>query len=104
MPQSVDAYSTIYSIGVDSYFVAGTDSDHDATGVMQYRVAGSGAAWKDALPMKRVDHQSHTYPTASVRHNMVSGSIFFLQPNTSYEVKLTVNDPDGYANTQTLTE
>jgi hypothetical protein len=34
--------------------------------------------------------------------NMLSGSVLFLNPNTNYEVKLNLTDPDGGAAAQTL--
>jgi hypothetical protein len=83
VPGTIQAYSTITSIGVEWDIVG--DADHDATAIVEYRVAGT-AAWRSALPLVRVDYNGY---------NQLSGSILFLSPDTSYEVKLTLADPDG---------
>jgi len=59
---------------------------------VEYRVAGT-AAWRLALPLVRVDYNGY---------NQLTGSILFLTPGTSYEVKLTLADPDGGSAVQTI--
>jgi parallel beta helix pectate lyase-like protein len=88
---AIRAYSTISSIGVE-WDVAG-DADHDATATVAYRLVGS-AAWRTALPLVRVDYNGS---------NMLAGSILFLSSNASYEIRLTLNDPDGGTAVQTVT-
>ena len=51
------------------------------------------AAWRPALPLVRVDYNGS---------NRLAGSVLFLNPNSSYEVKLTLADPDGGAAVQTV--
>jgi hypothetical protein len=89
-PGAIQTYSTITSIGVEWDIVG--DADHDATAVVEYRVAGT-AAWRLALPLVRVDYNGY---------NQLAGSILFLGPGTSYEVKLTLADPDGGSAVQTV--
>lgn len=90
MPGVIQAYSTITSIGVEWDIVG--DADHDATATVQYRAAGT-AVWRSALPLVRVDYNGS---------NQLAGSILFLSPDTSYEVKLTLADPDGGTAVQTV--
>ncbi|MGI8995694.1 MAG: Ig-like domain-containing protein [Pyrinomonadaceae bacterium] len=84
-PGAIRSYSTIYSIGVE--WDVSDDPNHNATVQVEYRVKGS-ATWKSALPLMRVDYNGA---------NMLAGSILFLNPSTTYEVKLSLSDPDGGA-------
>ena len=90
VPGAIQAYSTITSIGIEWDIVG--DADHDATAGVEYRVAGA-TAWRSALPLVRVDYNGF---------NLLAGSILFLDPGTSYEVRLTLADPDGGAAVQTV--
>lgn len=89
-PGDTSGYSTIRSIGVEWDIVG--DDDHDATATVQYRPMGAGT-WQDGLDLVRVDHNGY---------NMLAGSIFFLNPDTMYDVRLTLTDPDGGSQTRTL--
>jgi hypothetical protein len=89
-PGAIRAYSTISSIGIEWDIVG--DADHDATAAVEYRLAGT-AAWRPALPLVRVDYNGS---------NRLAGSVLFLNPNASYEVKLTLDDPDGGSAVQTV--
>jgi hypothetical protein len=82
--------ATQLSIGLE-WDIAG-DTDHDAQGTVQFRVVGS-TTWRPALPLIRVDLDPA---------NTLAGSILFLTPNTTYEVQVTVSDPDGGSGTQTI--
>jgi len=90
MPGAIRAYSTISSIGVE-WDLAG-DADHDATATVEFRAVGV-AQWRPALPLVRVDYNGA---------NMLAGSVLFLDPNAAYEIKLTLTDPDGGADQQTV--
>ncbi len=90
-PGAIRAYSTISSIGIE-WDLTG-DADHDAVAGVQYRLAGT-ASWRTALPLVRVDYNGS---------NMLAGSILFLSPNASYEVRLTFSDPDGGTAVQSVT-
>ena len=50
--------------------------------------------WKEAMPLLRVENRPHpkegVYPG-----NILAGSLFNLSPATSYEVRLSLADPDG---------
>jgi hypothetical protein len=82
------SYSTIYSIGIE-WKVSG-DTNHDAAASVDYRIQGT-AAWTAALPLVRVDANGA---------NMLAGSILFLTPATSYDVRVVLTDPDGGAETR----
>ncbi len=80
---SLRYYSTRHSIGVE--WDVSSDSNHDATCQVDYRETGSGS-WKEALPLFRVDFNGA---------NMLAGSIFYLRPGKSYDIHLSLSDPDG---------
>lgn len=82
--------STIYSIGVE-WDITG-DANHNAETQVAYRIQGS-LAWTAALPLVRVDSNGA---------NMLAGSVMFLVPGTTYDIRLTLSDPDGGASTRTL--
>jgi hypothetical protein len=90
VPGAIQTYSTMSSIGVD-WSIAG-DADHDGTAAVEFRIAGT-SSWRPALPLVRVDYNGL---------NMFAGSVLFLLPGTSYEVRLTLADPDGGGRVQTV--
>jgi len=74
--------------------------DANANGVVKVRYRKSGdTTWLDALPLLRVPAGSNQGFSWQNRH---AGSIFGLSPGTSYEVELTLTDPDGGNATKTL--
>jgi Right handed beta helix region len=87
---AIRTYFTISSIGVEWDIVG--DADHDATAAVEFRVAGT-AGWRPALPLVRVDYNGS---------NMLAGSMLFLTPNAAYEIRLTLTDPDGGGDVQTV--
>ena len=61
-----------------------------------YRKAGE-TAWRDALPLLRLGGE-RIYAESRVDvvvPNMFAGSVLDLSPDTAYEVRLTMSDPDG---------
>ena len=81
-PSTLNTYSTVRSIGIEWVIVG--DSNHNASVAVAYRVQGA-ATWSDALPLVRV---------GNANANMLAGSILFLAPGTTYDVRLTLTDPD----------
>ena len=77
------------------------DTDHDATCSVQYRQQESDK-WLEALPPLRIDYQwwYHT-ERADKPLNLFAGSLMFLKPSTTYEVRLDLADPDGGTATKT---
>lgn len=86
---------TIHTIGLSLPVLAG-DEDVDATVLVSYRPAGS-STWKEALPLQRVLTKtlSRPDPTPFPIAEQFAGSIFGLDADRSYEVKLDIADPDG---------
>ncbi|MGJ8662518.1 MAG: right-handed parallel beta-helix repeat-containing protein [Marinicella sp.] len=82
-PGTLETYSTIHSIGFE-WPITG-DSNHNSSSLVQYRVNGN-STWRDAQPLFRVDFETY---------DMLAGSILFLNPDTEYEVQLTLADSDG---------
>lgn len=82
-------YPTIINLGVE-WNIRG-DDNLNGTVTVQFREKGT-ADWKQGMPLRRV-------PAGEIYGfkwgNKHSGSIFDLNPNTLYEIKLSLNDPDG---------
>src|SRR5581483_4530809 len=96
------ATANIYSIGFE-WDLTG-DDHHNARCSARYRVMGT-STWKETIGLLRIDYQgwygAHT--DLAYRHfNMFAGSIMFLSPGTTYEIELSVTDPDGGDVTRTL--
>ncbi len=75
------------------------DSDLDCSVAVDYRQAGT-TAWQPAQPMLRVEPASVS-GNAFDPGNLLVGSVLGLVPDTDYEVRLTLSDPDGGAAVQT---
>jgi hypothetical protein len=79
---SLELYGTFHTMGV-IVTIAGTDDpDSDATASVTYRLSGGGA-YRQGLPLSRVAETRFV------------GSLFWLEPGTAYDVRVTFNDPDG---------
>jgi hypothetical protein len=71
------------------------DDNRNAVAELRFRVAGA-AEWRDGLPLFRLQNeQILTPPFTFTTPNMFAGSVFDLEPGTTYEVQLTLEDPDG---------
>lgn len=94
---------TLEQLGV-SLPIGNSDSNHNATVTVQYRRTGD-ATWLDAMSLFRVRPEliSQEDPTPFTVVRQFAGSIFSLQPNTEYEISLTIQDPDGGNTTRTVT-
>ncbi len=67
--------------------------DDDADGQVAVRFREQGAtAWRDGLSLFRVPAGSNEGFSWNNRH---AGSLFGLMPGTTYEIELTLTDPDG---------
>ena len=76
------------------WYIDGDDNANASVDVT-YRKE-SEPAWRDALPMLRVNRevvnqQFDPYTCG----NLFAGSVMYLDPDTEYEVKFRLNDPDG---------
>ena len=92
-PKPIRRYSTLHSIGIE-WDIQG-DSNHNAVCKVEYRKVGRGE-WSKAMNLLRIDyHGYYDKSKADRRYNMLAGSIFFLKSGTTYEVRLSLTDPDG---------
>ena len=103
----VEEAPTVTCLGV-RWSVRG-DDNRNAEVSVSYRVQGE-KDWKKALPLFRLDPKSTPgLPRFAARvpsmkvPNMFAGTIFNLRPGTTYEVKLSMTDPDGGDGEKTLT-
>ena len=93
LPGPIRTYSTIYSIGIE-WDIAG-DTNHNAACAVQYRRQGE-SAFRDFVGLFRVDFRGwYDADSADRAYNMLAGSVLFLDPATTYEIKLTLKDSDG---------
>ncbi len=89
-PGAVTApFPTVENIAVE-WAISG-DTDLDGVVSVRYRPAGSGP-WIDGMPLRRVPAGANEGFNWGNRH---SGSAFDLSPGTTYEIELTLDDPDG---------
>lgn len=74
------------------------DENRNARVDVVYRKQGE-SEWREALPLHRLHNEEVNItgapPLQYVVPNMFSGSIFDLEPDTAYEVRATLSDPDG---------
>jgi len=93
---------TLHTIGLSLPILDG-DQDFDASVRVAYRNVDS-ETWKEALPLQRVrtDTLSQTVPTSFPIAEQFAGSIFDLRPGSAYEVRLTIEDPNGGTTTRTV--
>jgi hypothetical protein len=93
--------STNHTIGISLPVMDG-DEDYDAAVRVSYRLVGT-SFWKEALPLQRVRPETHsravpsTFPIAE----QFAGSIFDLLPDSVYDIRLTIEDPDGVKTSRT---
>jgi hypothetical protein len=74
------------------------DANND--GVVSVRYRAGAATWRNAMPLRRIPAGSNLGFSWPNRH---SGSIFDLEPDTDYEIELSLRDPDGGCELRTLT-
>ena len=86
---------TLHTVGVQ-VLIQG-DDDHDATIPVRIRPAGS-SEWREGPPLFRVHPEtvSETVPA------QFAGSVFDLEPGTTYEIELHALDPDGLDERRTV--
>ncbi|AKT41236.1 chondroitinase-B domain-containing protein [Chondromyces crocatus] len=89
-------YPTFQNISLE-WAVSG---DANANGVVSVRYRAQGEAnFREAMPLFRVPAGSNATFSWANRH---AGSVFGLRPGTTYEIALTLTDPDGGDATETL--
>jgi hypothetical protein len=85
---------TLINLGFE-WFIQG-DDNRTASVAVAYRKQGT-AQWNTGLPLLRLQGEriSANDRMDVISPNMFAGSILDLEPNTAYEVRLTLSDPDG---------
>ncbi|TGN99735.1 hypothetical protein PN36_34615 [Candidatus Thiomargarita nelsonii] len=78
---TLELYGTFHSMGVIITIAESDDPDSDATATVTYNI--SGGVERTAFPLTRVNE------------TRFAGSLFWLEPGTSYEVAVSFSDPDG---------
>src|SRR6185436_11766200 len=94
---------TLICLGFD-WEISGDDNRNASVEVV-YRRTGA-ADWKPALPLLRIGGERVFRETEHLDYvvpNRFAGSILDLDPDTEYEVRLTMKDADGVAGTAVQT-
>jgi hypothetical protein len=88
-------HPTLINLGFE-WFIAG-DDNRNAKVEVSYRKQGA-TEWKQALPLLRLQGE-RIYQDQGVfdviSPNMFAGSILDLEPDTAYEARFVLSDPDG---------
>jgi hypothetical protein len=69
------------------------DENRNATVDVRYRKSGQ-TTWNEGMPLLRMGGEKIFRAPYTVPHRF-AGSIIDLEPDTEYEVQLTMKDPDG---------
>ena len=97
---------TLRSLG--AYWIMEGDDDADAEVSVQYRREGA-EEWLEGPPLFRVEKGAHRPADRESKLDvpegawLFAGSLLLLEPDTPYEMKLTLSDPDGGSAEKTLT-
>ncbi|MFO1504992.1 MAG: hypothetical protein U1F39_14460 [Steroidobacteraceae bacterium] len=84
---------TLHALGLE-WPLAG-DANRNAAVSIRYRRKGA-TAWRDGLPPLRVGGEETRYLAVDfTAPPMFAGSLFNLEPDTTYEITLRITDPDG---------
>jgi len=85
---------TLISLGFE-WIIEG-DDNRDAAVALEYREAGHND-WIQGLPLLRIQQERSVFDQTLdyTAPNMFAGSIFYLDPDTEYEVRFILTDPDG---------
>ena len=84
---------TLICLGFEWYIEG--DENRNAQVTVAYKEQGA-ENWQNSMPLLRIGgEQAGTPEWKYVTEDMLAGSIIDLRPNTTYECKLTLTDPDG---------
>jgi len=78
---TLELYGNFHAMGVIVTIASSDDPDGDAVATVTYR--SGGAAFRSGFPLTRT------------RTTELVGSLFWLDPGTSHDVRVTFSDPDG---------
>ena len=91
---SSSSRATLINLGFE-WWIEG-DDNRNATVAVSFRARGQ-TEWQPALPLLRL-HGERIYSESRVdvvAPNMFAGSILDLEPDTEYEARFVMSDPDG---------
>lgn len=92
---------TLHALGF-RWYVNGDDNGN-ATARLTYRKKGT-EEWREALPLLRVNREVVDRDHGRYRcDNLFAGSLMNLQPDTEYEARISMEDPDGGKTQKTVT-
>jgi hypothetical protein len=88
---------TLIALGFEWYIEG--DDNHNATVEVSYRKKGD-SNWKKALPLLRIQNEESIEKFFNnsidyVTPNLFAGSILDLEPDTEYQCRFIMSDPDG---------
>jgi hypothetical protein len=84
--------STLISLGFEWYIEG--DDNRNATVEVSYRKEGN-KAWERGLPLFRIHRERTSGWVNYTAPNLFAGSILDLEPDTMYECRFVMSDPDG---------
>ncbi len=87
--------TTLINAGFEWYITG--DDNRTASVTVWYRRANGNSPWQQGMNLVRIQNEVAFHPPyyVYVAPNMFAGSIFDLQPDTEYEAKFELCDPDG---------
>lgn len=94
----ISPYPTIRNLSIE-WYIQGDDNQNGVVSV-KFREKGK-TQWQTGMPLFRVPAGENVNFSWKNKH---SGSIFNLNPDTEYEIKLQLEDPDGGAAEEFLEE
>lgn len=90
-------YPTLQSLTLE--WAIGGDSNRNGVVNVRWRAQGE-TPWRVAMPLRRIPAGLNQGFQWANRH---SGSLFDLRPGTTYEIELSLSDPDGGQETRVIT-
>ena len=97
-PGNIQINPTFEHIGI-LYNISG-DANLNSDLQIEFREQGNGAYQNGAVTMR--SHSGLVVDGSTFNVNHHAGSAMFLQPNTTYDIRLTLTDPDGGGTTTTI--
>ena len=97
---------TLRSLGV--YWIILGDDNQNAIIAMEYRKKAGSSPWRTAARLFRVERRAHLMERSGSELEvpddgwLFAGSALLLEPGAAYELRLTLEDPDGGKATRTL--
>ncbi|HVK88510.1 MAG TPA: hypothetical protein VM513_30540, partial [Kofleriaceae bacterium] len=79
------------------------DGDANLNATVGVRFRTDGGTWRQGLPLRRIPAETIVTGGTWTWANRFAGSLFDLEPATTYEVELALLDPDGGCEVRSLT-